>query len=261
MHKRIILPFAVILIVAVVLPAAASDIIIAAADLPHFIGTYNARQNTFTDYTIAEWDEDNPMGYQNTIDQFPDTKGVFFGLAPWYAGLVQAVLNVPDENLTFVSFVDVKLSAAAKAIVTKWRNAGDSLEFICVTENFPDLGGAPNLDGYYRFPDSSHFMITRSAGGGMEAIWHNYSFIIEEPECHWVEIYRLASKHLMYEPEFTEKWCRLIDSAAPVYYLKVISRHFKAKGEPQSDGSYTHDPVGVDSTVINLWDLAQQKRK
>lgn len=261
MHKRIILPLAAIIILAAVFPAAASEIKIAASELSHFVGTYNAKQNTFSDYTIAEWDEDNPMGYQNAVDQFPDTKGVFFGLAPWYAGLVQAILAVPDEQLTFVSFVDVKLSAAARAIVTKWKNIGDSLEFVCVTGDFPDLGGAPNLDGYYRFPDSSHFMLTRSAGGGMEEIWHNYSFIVEEPDCRWKEIYRLESQHLMYEPEFVERWCRLVDSAAPVYFLRVFSRHFKAKGEKKSDGTYTHEQVKIDTTMINLWDLTKQARE
>ena len=255
-----ILPVAALLIIAACCPALASDIVIAKSDLDHFVGTYNARQNTFTDYTIAEWNPDDPMGYFNAITQFPDTKGVYFGLAPWYTGLAQAVLSVPDKNLTFVSFVDIKLSYSAEAIVTKWQIVGDSLVFMCVTQNFPELGGAPNLDGCYLLPDSSYFMIARSAGGDMEAIWYRFSFIIEQSDCRWREIYRLESNHLLLEPEFTERRCRLVDSLAPVYYLNVVSRHYKASGDKKSDGSYTHEQVSSDTTTVNLWDEVQKAR-
>lgn len=251
----------VLLVLATCGPVGASEIRIKLSDLDHFIGTFDADEMTFTDFTIAEWDTLGPMGFHNAIAQFPDDNGVYFGLSPWYTGVARAVLPFPEKGLTFVSLVDIKLSYSARAIVTKWRNVGDSLEFICVMRDFPDLGGAPNLDGCFLLPDSSHFMMVRSAGGGMESIWRRFSFILEEPGCRWLEVYRLESEHLMFEPEFTESWCRLIDSLAPDYYLKVIRRYFEPKGEKKPDGSYDHQNVRSDTTLLNLWDLVQKARK
>jgi hypothetical protein len=253
-----ILSAAALLFLAAVATASASDIVIARSDLSHFVGTYDARTNTLTDYTIADWDEDDPMAYQNAIDQFPGGRGVYYGLAPWYTSLAQAVLDFPPDSLTFVSLVDVKLSYAAQAIVTKWKNLGDSLEFVCVTTGFPDLGGAPNLDGCYLLPDSSHFMIVRSAGGNMESIWQKFSFILENPPCHWEQFYHVDSDRRLLEPEFTESYCRLVDSAEAGHYVTVISQAYKAKGPKRSDGSYEHELVSTDSTVVDLWKLAQK---
>jgi len=260
--KRIYsLPLAVLIILAACCSSGASDIKIAADDLDFFIGTYDSAQNTFTDYTIAVWDTSDPMGFHNAMGQFPDTRDVYYGLAPWYASLAQAVLPVPEQKVMMVAMVDLKRSYSARAIVTKWRNIGDSLEFICVTKKFPDLGGAPNLDGYYRLPDSSYFLATRSAGGDMESIWRHYAFLLEEPGCHWREIYRLKSEHLLNEPEFAEAWVRLIDSSAPRYYLKVIYRHFEAQKNKDAGGSYVHEQVGVDTVTIDLWHRVQKLRE
>jgi hypothetical protein len=260
MRKRLILPVAAMLITAAFVSIHASDITIAKSDLDFFIGTYDADQNTFTDFTVSGWDTANTMGYFNAISEFPDTKGVYFGLAPWYVNLAKAVRPFPDLGLMFVSFVDIKLSHAAHAIVTKWEMAGDSLKFVCVTNNFPDLGGAPNLDGCYLLPDSSYFMIARSAGGDMFSIWHKYSFLYEETECTWKEFYSLESQHLMFEEEFTEAWCRLIDSLAPEYSLTVVKRLHKAKGDMKKDGSYVHEVAAVDSAIVDLWKLIQEAR-
>lgn len=238
-----------------------SDITIARSDLNFFIGTYDADQNTFTDFTVSGWDTANTMGFFNAISRFPDTNGVYFGLSPWYVNLAQAVRPFPGKNLMFVSLVDVKLSQAAHAIVTKWEMVGDSLKFICVTENFPDLGGAPNLDGCYLLPDSSYFLITRSAGGDMHSIWHRYSLLYEETDCTWKEFYSLESQHLMFEQEFTEGWCRLIDSQAPKYSLTVVKRSYRATGDKKADGSYNHELIAVDSSVVDLWKLVQEARQ
>lgn len=260
MLKTIILQVAaLILLTASISPAV--EITIAMADLDHFIGTYDASTGNFTDFVIAQWDTANPMSYYQAIKELPDDKGVYFGLAPWYADLAKAILPFPEKNITLVSFVDVKLSYSAKAIVTKWQNIGDSLKFVCVTKDFPDLGGAPNLDGLFLMPDSSSLLVTRSAGGDMESIWYRYSFLTEQPECRWVELYRLDSERLMFKEEFTEGWCRLVDSLAPVYYLMVVKQHNKAQGGKNADGSFNHVKISEDTTLINLWELVQTARK
>ncbi len=260
MLKRIILPAVAIMICATILSSAA-EITIATADLDHFIGTYDAEKNSLTDFAIAQWDTADPMAYHNAISQFPNEKGIYFGLAPWYTNLAKAILPFPEKNITLVSFVDIKLSYAARAIVTKWKNIGDSLEFVCVTENFPELGGAPNLDGLFLLPDSSSLLVTRSAGGDMESIWYRYSFLVEEPECGWMEVYRLESERLMFKEEFTEGWCRLVDSLAPVYYLQVVQQHHKSYGGKNTDGSYNHFKISEDTSMINLWEMVQEARK
>jgi hypothetical protein len=261
MRKSIILLTVTLLVLMTVSQVAGSDIRIKKSDLYHFVGTYDAEQKTLVDFAVAPWDSTDPMGFHNAVSQFPDTKGVYFALSPWYIGLADAVLPFPAMNVMFVSLVDIKLSYSAHAIVTKWKVDGDNLEFMCVMENFPDLGGAPNLDGCYMFPDSSLFLIARSAGGGMESIWHRYSFVMEEPECQWLEIFHLESEHLLQEAEFTEKYCRLIDTVGSKYNLIVVNRYHHAKGEKRPDGSYLHEMVGSDTTTISLWERAQQIRK
>ena len=124
MLKRLILSFAVMFICAACATISAAEIKIAADDLDYFIGTYDADKNTIVDYSITRWDTDDPMGYHNAISDYPDDKGVYFGLAPWYTGLAQAVLTFPEENLTYVSFVDIKLSYSAHGHSVQVQNPG-----------------------------------------------------------------------------------------------------------------------------------------
>jgi hypothetical protein len=238
--------------------ASATSITIAKSDLDRFIGTYDAETGTFVDFVIAEWDTAETMSYFNAINEFPNETGVYFGPAPWYTNLAQTVLPYPELGIVLTSFVDVKLSYSAKAIVVKWHEIGDSLEFACVMSDFPNLGGAPNLDACFLFPDGSYLLVARSAGGDMESIWHRYTFLTETPSCTWAELQQVESIHSMFETDYIERRPKLIDTAAPVYYLQVINIHHTATGDKKPDGSFIHEVSSVDTTVTNLWEKAQE---
>ncbi len=234
--------------------APAADIRILASDIEHFIGTYDPDQGTLIDYKIVDWDDSDPMSYPNAIKQFPDEESVYYGMPPWYSTMATAVLPVPEQGVTFVALMDIKLQYSTDAKISRWRMDGDYLVFECIGENFPRLGGAPNLDGSFLFPDNSRFIVARSAGGDMSEVWHAYAFIHEAGDCTWVPIYSLRSRRDLASPNVVETYCRMVDPGNS-YDIVVVEQEFKDANASNAK------PISVDSAYINLWEMAQQGKR
>jgi len=254
MKKLQILLLLAALTAAMMSSATAKEIKIAKADLNHFIGIYSESAGTFVDFKTGAWSDDDPMSYFNVVNALPADTDTYFALAPWYTNLVNAVLEVPEIGLAYVSFVDLKQSQKARARIAEWRMDGDSLTLVCVADNFPGLNGAPNLDGCFRFPDLSRFLVVRSAGGDMERVWVTYTIVVDDSDCSWRLLYTFTSERLMSQPEFTEGYCRLVED----FNMQVITKTYKAQGKANSDGTYNHEVAEEDTLVVNLWDLAQK---
>lgn len=258
MKKLLSLLVAAVLLTAAATPAAASDIVIAKKHLKFFIGTYDAAANTFTDYTTDGWDEFDPMGYTEAVSKIPNTTGVYYGQAPWYANLAKVTLEVEDQGVVYAAMIDVKLSYSVEAIITKWQIEGDNLRLLCIGNNFPDLGAAPNLDGHFLFPDGSSLLVARSGGGDMLQVWRRYTFVRETAPCNWEVVYDLNSIIKPFETEFTDGWCVMQSPVEPDFMLQIIQRHHRATDRTNPDGSYVHEILKVDSSFVSLWKLAQK---
>ena len=260
MRKTILLLGAALILCAAAIPVSAADITISKDRLTYFVGTYDRGQNTFTEFSVEGWGT-NPIDYTNAIEKLPKKEGVYFGFAPWYTNMAQAVLEVPDAGIVYASMVDLKSVHGVKAIMTKWAIEGDKLKLMCVSGNFPGLDSAPTLDGSFVFPDSTRFIVARGGGGDMTTVWRKYIFALDRGDCNWEVFYSLDSRRLMTKPEFTEAWCVMQAPVDTSYMMKVFTRKYKAFDPPASDGSYTHEPISYDSTTISLWDTAKQKKK
>lgn len=231
------------------------------SELTNFVGTYDATSNSFTTHEILSWDDQDPSGYHNAIKKFPNKEGTYFCIAPWYNEMAQAIYILKPRNTVYAAMIDIQSTLAVNAIVTKWIYVGDSLELTCIAPNFPNMGSAPNFDGIFFLPDSSRFLVIRSAGGDERNIWRRYGFFLEDENCKWQEIYNFESLTTPYEEEFTEGWCILDDSNAPYYRIKTITRKNSPTGPANNDGSYSHRPVSTDSTFLDLWEAVQKIRQ
>lgn len=243
----------------VAMPVSASDVVISKDRLPYFIGTYDAATNSFTSYDISGWDQD-PMSYTTKVSALPDKDNVYFGFAPWYTNLVNAILEAPEDNVVYASIVDLKRKNEVVPLITKWAIEGDNLRLICISGNFPGMEAAPTLDGTYVFPNGQRFLVTRSGGGDMKQVWRQYCFVMDKGDCDWDVFYLLKSATLPFEKEYTETWCVMQPEMAPDYNMKVYERVYQAAGDPLTDGSYSHEMVSYDSTVVSLWDMAREKK-
>lgn len=239
----------------------AEPIRVKTSELTHFVGTYDAVTNSFSSHEILNWDEQDPTAYHNAIKKFPDKEGTYYCIAPWYNEMAQAICIFKARNVVYAGMVDMKLSYSVDAIVTKWEYVGDSLELVCVGKNFPNMGSAPNIDGVFILPDSSHFLVVRSAGGDDRDIWRRYGFFLEDDNCTWLEVYNFESLTSPFEEEYTEGWVIVEDADAPYYKLKVVTRKNSPIGNPNNDGSFSHRPVSQDSTYIDFWEEVKKVRQ
>ncbi|MEZ5357672.1 MAG: hypothetical protein R3F48_02495 [Candidatus Zixiibacteriota bacterium] len=259
MRKTIILLGTVIFLFAVAIPVSASDVIISKDRLPYFIGTYDAASNSFTSYDVSGWDED-PMSYTTKVSALPDKEGVYYGFAIWYTNLVNAILEIPEDKIVYAAIVDLKKKNEVVPLITKWAIEGDNVRLICITGNFPGMAAAPTLDGSYVFENGERFLVTRSGGGDMKEVWRQYCFIIDKGDCQWEIFYEFMSATKQFEKEYIDGWCRMLPELAPDYNMMVYKRVFQAVGDPLDDGSFQHEMVSYDSTVVSLWDIAQKKK-
>jgi hypothetical protein len=260
MVKTLILLGTAILLLAVAVPVSASDIIISKDRLPYFIGTYDAASNSFTSYDIEGWDTD-PMSYTIKASALPQKDNVYYGQAPWYTNMANAILDVPEDNLVYATFVDLKRKHKVVALVTKWAVEGDNIRLVCISQNFPSLDAAPTLDGSFPFPDGTRFIVCRAGGGNQKKVWRQYVFLQDKGDCEWDVFFSLQSASLPYEKEYTESWCIMQAPVDPEnYFMTVHERVFNAVSGPMADGSYKHEQVRYDSTVVSLWEIAQSKK-
>lgn len=239
----------------------AEPIRVKTSELTHFVGTYDAVTQSFSSHQILSWNEDEPTGFSQAIKDIPDKYGTYYCITPWYHEMAQTILIFSAKNVVYAGMVDIKLPYTVDAIVTKWKYVGDSLELVCVAPNFPDMGSAPNLDGAFILPDSSHFLVVRSAGGDERTIWRNYGFYIEDENCGWKEIYKFESITTPFEDEYTEGWVVVEDADAPYYKLQVFTRKNVPIGNRNDDGSINHKPISQDSEFIDVWELVQKARQ
>ncbi|MFH1701295.1 MAG: hypothetical protein ABIE07_11995 [Candidatus Zixiibacteriota bacterium] len=239
---------------------AGAEIVIAKESLKYFIGTFDEVSGSFTAFDISGWNELEPMEYINKIGEFPDEQGKFFGLPPWYTYMAQATLEISDEGIIYASLVDVKSRQKVSAIMTKWKVEGENIRLMCVGENFPNLDAAVNLDGSYLFPDSSRFIMARSGGGDMEKVWRRYMYILDKGDCQWETIYDFESARYPAKETFVEGLCQLQTPIVNDYLVFVQKFNYGATGEFNGDGSMIHEIFTIDSSYVNLWELAQKMK-
>ncbi|MCK5126089.1 MAG: hypothetical protein KAR42_07520 [candidate division Zixibacteria bacterium] len=261
MNKTIILLSVAIILFAAAIPVSASDVVIGKDRIKFFIGTYDAEKNIFVDYSTDGWAEDDPMSFTNKVSSLPQKDGAYFGFAPWYTNMANAILEIPEAGIVYASMVDLKKIHKVQALMTKWVIEGENLRLVCVTKDFAGLQAAPTIDGSFMFPDSTRFLVARCGGGDMVRVWRKYIFALDNGECGWKVFYTLDSNHLLYEPEFTEAWCIMDTPVEPNYTMKVYERLYQANGGAKPDGSYSHIITKIDTTQVSLWEEVKKLKK
>jgi hypothetical protein len=238
--------------------ASGTDIVIAKERLKYFIGTFDEASGSFTAHDIMGWNELEPMEYIEKIREFSDEQGKYYGLPPWYTNMAQATLEIIEEGIIYASLVDVKSRLKVNAIMTKWKVEGDNIRLMCIGENFPNLEAAINLDGSFLFPDSSRFIMARSGGGDMDKIWRRYLYVLDKGNCQWETIYDFESARYPAREKFVEGVCQLQTPIVDDYLVFVQKFNYEATGELNGDGSMRHEVFSIDSSFVNLWELAQK---
>ncbi len=239
----------------------AEPIIIKASDLDHLFITIDPGTHAIRNAQVLPWDSTESTAFQAIIAPWPESSGVFFGFPPWYTNMARTVISVPGQGITFAALADVKAGGIIRPLLTKWKQSGDYLELLCVSEDFPEMGGAIHFEECRSFPDSSLFLIVRSAGGDMEQAWTRFSMVLDDGNCRWLRFQDINSTYMMFQPSFAETWCELDESGGHPYRLKILQRRQEADGPANADGSYNHKAVGRDSTFVDLWEAAKKARQ
>lgn len=239
--------------------ASGTDIVIAKERLKYFIGTFDEASGSFTAHDNKGWNELEPMEYIEKVKEFPDEQGKYYGLPPWYTNMAQATLEIVEEGIIYVSLVDVKSRLKVNAMMTKWKIEGDNIRLMCIGENFPNLDAAVNLDGSFLFPDSSRFIMARSGGGDMDKIWRRYLYVLDMGNCQWETIYDFESARYPNREKFVEGVCQLQTPIVDDQFLVFVQEYnYEKTGELNGDGSMQHEVISVDSSFVDLWELAQE---